>query len=305
LERSQVVRSPRFLAGIAALTLLGVAVILWVHPSQTDFAASNPYWNGLRSAYGEIGLLPLISPELLPRQPRGTALLIIPVVAPGSSELDAVSRYVHAGGILILMDDFGFGNALLERLGVGARFDGRLLVDPLFNHRSRRLPRILDLVAGPITEGVEGLVLNHATVINIEGDATGSSAVARSSPASYLDANANGQRDADEEARARVVAALARVGEGHVVLVSDPSLLLNSMLGLGGNRKFVQNIFRLAGGDARVFVDEACMPVAPLDVTKRVLLRVRAMLSYPIAAFALAGVALIYPLAALLRSSRR
>lgn len=298
-------RAPRYLAAVAALTLLVVSVILWVLPSPTDFASSNPYWNGLRSAYGEFGLSPLTSLGLLPSQPRGTALLIIPYVPLGVSDLDAVRRYVETGGILILMDDFGFGNAVLEHLGAGARFDGRLLVDPLFNHKSRRLPRIFDLAPGPASEGVEGLVLNHATVITGAGDARDMSVLARSSPVSYLDANANGQRDADEAAGPFVVAALKRVGEGYVALVSDSSLILNSMLGLDHNRKFVENLFRLAGEGAEVFINEAHMPVAPLDVTKRGLARLREVLSHPLAAFAIAGAGLAYPLVALLRSSRR
>lgn len=298
-------RSRRFLAAVAALTLLAVAVILWVHPSKTDFAPSNPYWNGLSSAHSEFGLSPVASLDLLLTQPRGTALLVIPTTPLGAGDLEEVHRYVEAGGILILMDDFGFGNALLERLGVSARFDGRLLVDPLFNHRSRRLPRILDLEPGPASEGVEGLVLNHATVISTTDGAVGLTTVARSSPASYLDANANGQRDADEAAGPFVVVALGRVGEGHVALVSDPSLLLNSMLGLGHNRRFVRNLFHLAGEGAQVFVDEARMPVAALDQTKRGLARLRKTLFYPVAAFALAGAGLVYPLVALLRYSRR
>ena len=294
--------SRRFLLAVGIATAFIVALVLWLYPSRTDFAGTNPYWNGLRRAGEQFGLRPLASLALLPDQARGTALVVIPYVSPPPADLERLKRYVETGGVLILMDDFGTANAILAHLGVGARLSGRLLVDPLFNFKNGRLPRIADFAGGPLTEGVESLVFNHATVIADTGRLT---TVTSSSLVSYLDANENGRRDADEPVGPFTVAAAGRVGAGYLVLVSDPSIFLNSMLDLGHNRRFVRNLFRIAGEDARIYLDEVHLPRAPLDVAKNLLAQVRQVLALPPVALALVFFGFGLPLAMVLKSSRR
>jgi hypothetical protein len=263
---------------------------------------ANPYWNGLRQSAREFGVVGIASLDRLPDQPRGTALVVIPYFAPSPADLDLLKRYVEGGGVLILMADFGAGNAVLAHLGVRARLGGQVLADPLFNHRNPRFPRVSEFPPGPLAEGVGSLVLNHATVI---AEAGGMTVAATSSPVSYVDANGNGRRDAGEPGGPHAVAAVGPVGAGSLVLVSDPSILLNSMLDLGDNRRFVQNLFRLAGADARVYLDEAHLDRAPLDEARLALAGVRSIAAHPLVMFAAAGAGLALPLALLGRVVRR
>lgn len=290
-----------FVATVCTVTLLLVALALWVYPSSTDFAPSNPHWNGLMQASREFRMIPLRSLREVPASARGSALVVIPTVAPSPSDLEALARYVEDGGVIFLLDDFGYGNAILARLGVGARLDGQMLVDPLFHFKNGRFPRISDFTPGPTSEGVESLIFNHGTALT---DMRGLSVLARSSPASFLDLNQNGRHDAGEPSGPFAVAALGRVGSGSVVVVTDPSILVNSMLEVGSNRQFMRNLFHLAGGDARIYLDSAHLPHAPLDVAKDQLARARGLLAIPLAAWAMAAVALAVPLAMLHRSAR-
>ncbi len=292
----------RLLAGVALVTLALVAVILWVYPSPSDFAASNPYWNGLQRFAAQPGVAVVRSAGLLPASAAGTVLVVIPYAAPFPGDLEAYRRYLAGGGVLILMDDFGAGNEVLAGLGGRARFSGQVLVDPLFNHLNGRFPRIFDFSASPLAEGVAALVLNHPTAISDPG---GLSVVARSSPVSFLDANENGRRDQDEPGGPFAVAAAGRAGGGWLVLVSDPSVLLNSMLDLGQNRRFVQNLFGFAGPSPRVYLDTSFLPRAPLDVAKDRLARFREFAATPPVVFAAVVAALVLPLAVLARSPRR
>ncbi len=289
--------SPRFIIVIGILTILGVAVTLWVVPSASDFSTSNPSWNGLQQARDQFALHGLRSLDLIPTQAVGTALVVIPAVPLSPRDLDALKRYAAGGGLVILMDDFGYGNAILAHLGVESRLSGQLLVDPLFAYKNRRFPRITELV-GPAAEGVQSIVLNHATVLTVTARMT---VIARSSPSSFLNRTQSGRRDAGDPLGPFAVAALQRVGAGNVVVVSDSSLLLNSMLGLADNRRFVQNLFHLAGVRPQVYLDEGHLPRAPLDVAKDWLSRERGVLAFPPLAFlaAAAGVALLW------RSPRR
>jgi hypothetical protein len=296
------VRRLSFLLLIAVLTLTAVAFSLWVYPSPTDFAPSNPYWNGLREARRKFDMKSLHSLSLLPGEARGTVLVVIPRVPATAGDLEAFVQYVGRGGMMVLMDDFGYGNAILAHLGVGARLSGQKLVDPLFNHKNRRLPMIFEFPGGLASEGVRSLVLNHATAIE---EAGGMTVAAISSAVSYLDANGNGWRDPDEEGGPFAVAAVGRVGAGHLVLVSDSSILLNSMLEMADNRRFVQDLFRLAGEGAQIYLDQAHLPGARLDVAKEGLARLREFLGNPLVAFAAAGVGLALPVAVLLRLFRR
>jgi hypothetical protein len=294
--------SPKFLVPIIGLTLLAVALALWAYPSASDFSPSNPYWNGFQKTGAELGVAPLESPGSLLGRAKGTALIVIPYVPPSPSDLDVLKRYVDGGGVLILMDDFGYGNAVLAHLGVRARFGGDLLVDPLFNYNSLRLPRITDFTPGPFTEGVHGLVLNYATTIR---DAGGLSVLALSSPVSYGDTNGNGRRETGEVGGPFPVAASASYGAGTLILVSDPSILLNSMVKLAGNRRFLQNLFRAAGEGGRAYLDVAHLPQAPLDRAKAALATARGFMAEPLVAFALAAAIAAVPLVILLKPNRR
>jgi hypothetical protein len=209
-------------------------------------------------------------------------------------------RFVEGGGVLILLDNFGSGNDVLMVLGSAIRFSGRLLVDPLFNLKNSRLPRILDFAPSPLTVGVEELVFNHATVLT--GINT-MQAAATSSAVSYLAANSTGQRDKGASRGPFPVVALEPHKEGYVVAVSDSSILINSMLPQGNNRRFFRNAVGLAGADARIFLDDALLPQGPLDATKHALADTGRLLSRPAAALALAVAALVLPTILLSKSN--
>ncbi len=292
--------SAKYLVAVTVAAALVIAATLWVYPSSTDFAAANPYWQGTRWSRTRLGIQSLRAPAYLPAEAKGTALIVIPAVAPKASDLDSFTRYLAAGGVLVVMDDFGYGNTILAHAGTAARFRGDLLADLLFNVRNPRFPRIIDFAPGPTAAGIREVVLNRATVLDGTAALT---VLARSSPLSYLDLNANGRRDADEPGGPFPVAAATPVGAGTLVLVSDPSLLVNSMLDRGQNRLFLQYLFRFAGTDARVYLDEAHLPRALLDRTKDVLERGRALFSHPLLAYALAAAGFALPLAILLKSS--
>lgn len=284
--------SRRFIAGIATSAVIAVGLVLWYYPSSTDFAVSNTHWNGLSEVSRRFSIRPLTTANGFPAESRGTVLLVIPSVRPQLAHLQSIKEYVESGGVLVLLDDFGFGNEALASLGTQIRFSGQLLADPLFHLRNTRFPRILDIAPSPITQNIEELVLNHATVLTGIGEIQ---AVAVSSPVSYLDVNLTGRRDEGDPVGRFPVAALESHGAGYLVVVSDPSILLNGMINLANNERFLLNTVSLAGPNARIFLDDMLLPSATLDVAKRVLADARQLISSPAAAFALVIAAFILP----------
>jgi hypothetical protein len=81
-------------------------------------------------------------------------------------------------------------------------------------------------------------MLNHGSTVD-PGDAT---TLATSSEFSYLDRNRNEQLDDAETLRERPVVAVESVGDGSVIVVSDPSLFLNAMLDRSDNSAFATNL---------------------------------------------------------------
>jgi hypothetical protein len=278
-----------------------VALVLWIYPSPTDFANSNTRWNGLSDASREFHIRPLTDVGGLPSESRGTVVLVIPSRPPQPSHLQAIRRFVEGGGVLILLDDIGSGNDVLIALGSAIRFSGRLLADPLFNLKNSRLPRILDFAPSPLTEGIEELVFNHATVLT--GIST-TQAAATSSAVSYLALNPTGHHDEGTPRGPFPVLALEPHKEGYVVAVSDSSILINSMLPQADNRRLFHNAVGLAGADTRILLDDVLLPQGPLDATKHALADTGRLLTGPAAALALVVAALVLPTVLLSKSSR-
>ncbi len=226
------------LLGILVATLTVLASIYYSPPTD-DFEPGNPFWNGLSTASEDLNLTELGDlASLRYYDPRTSALLIVGPSEPFSQEeVGAIADFLSGGGLVIVADEFGTANELLDTLGVGVRLNGSLLLDPLFRERSARLPKIFD-AAGLQANGSQAVAMNFATVI--EGSA--GDVLARSSAFSFLDLDADGEWDEGEPRGPFVVAAETRYGGGRIVLISDSSVLINAMVRLGGNLEFVRGL---------------------------------------------------------------
>ena len=238
-----------------ALTALTLALLTALYPANVDFSLENPSWNGM-SSLAELGAEPVNLAEAYALDPLKYAVLVIGPSKPFSEdEVRALKSFLARGGLVVVADDFGAGNQLLEALGVPARLSGRLLVDPLFFFNAPQLPLA--------SWGGRRIALNYATVIN----ATAGRVLAWSSPFSYLDLNLNGRRDEGEPAGPFPVAVELRVGPGTLIVVSDSSLFLNSMMGREANRDFLLAIL----GGRRPAVDVGHWEETPLTRAKALL----------------------------------
>jgi len=273
----------RFLATLCVAAVVVMAIVVWFLPSDEDFRVENPFWNGARDLGSGDAVVPLDSLSELPDPPQGAVLILVPYVEFAAPELEAVGRFVTQGGTLVLADDYGYGNQVLEHLGMKERFSGQVLLDPFFNHRNERMPRVYNFEPGPVTTGVRSLALNHATcLVNVrEEDVLG-----RSSSFSFLDADDSGTWDQGELTGPLPVISQHTLAGGRILLFSDPSIFINSMQTVEGNHKVVEN---LAGAAAsRVFIDQSHLPRSDLDRTKVFLADLRTALVTPVGALALA-----------------
>ena len=217
------------------------------------------------------------------------------VVAP-EADLPAtgLTDFMRAGGRVALADDFGRGDTLLRTFRIGR---GRPSRDDALRLRGNDELLIARARAGhPLAEGVRALVTNHPQVVYHQD---------------LEPIFAFGDHDA--------VVLAGAVGAGRLVAIADPSVLINNMLELRGNRRFAENLLRYVAGESggRVFlvapsgalVGRYGEPGAdrPLHDARVLLERLAAATIPPsamrIAAAALAGILLVLAAGALPRSS--
>ena len=260
----------RFLVIVAISTVVILTIVSWFSPSSEDFAVDNPSWNGIKDLESIMLGTPIASLVDLPTLPPSSTLILIPYLEFTLTELEEISSFVAQGGTLILADDFGYGNQVLEYLGLKARFSGDILLDPRVFHGNHRFPRVYHIVPSNITLGIGSLLLNHATcLVDIET----SDVLVRSSIFSFLDLDGNELMDEDEPIGPLPVISRHSLGIGKIILISDPSLFINSMLKFEDNLILSQNIVSITTSE--LFVSQSFLSSSNLRSTKNMLADVR------------------------------
>lgn len=225
------------------LSVIICSILLALYPEVNDFRLGNPFWNGMREADSLLKPTILNSYSELPTLGYNLTLLLIgPERDFTVDEAEAIKRFMSNGGQVILADELGYGNTLLEKLNLPVRIDGGLVLDPLFKERNAKLPKARYISESHTIE----VILNHASIIR-----GCSKPILLTTSYSYLDINMNNAWDLGEEKGPFTVGCILKIGEGELIVFSDSSLFINSMIILGQNRGFLLDII----GDRKVLVD--------------------------------------------------
>lgn len=235
----------------------------------------NTMWNGIKNFSSEVSAAQLDSIKNLPGEPGNSVLISIPYLPYVAEDLEKIRGFVEGGGTLLLADDYGYGNQVLERLGVQARFDGRPLLDPLFCYKNQWMPKVIDFTA---PGNFKTLILNHATALN---QVPFEQVIAWSEESSYIDSNENQAWDKGESKGRLPVVAQTRVGKGVVIIISDPSLMINTMIGQADNRAFIVHLLGSQDNRKNILFDISHLSQTPLDVSKSWLDRMREIMREP------------------------
>lgn len=271
-------RPSSILIAVAVAILAVSLVCIWFYPSVQDLAAANDAWNGIRGTAGELRAEAITSLDGLPEAGETAALITIPSKDYSDEDLSRLRRFVEGGGRLVVMDDYGYGNQLLEYLGLGVAFAAQPLLDPLFCYRNQQMPRATDFAPGLQEAGVQAITLNRATAL---GNVEAPQAIAWSSPTSFLDVDGDGSWQEGEPRGPFPVAAEVRLGRGMVCIVASPGMMINSLCGQDDNLLFLRYLTASEAGSAEILIDGSRLSTSPLDVSKVRLAEVRDMLSNP------------------------
>ncbi|MCS7121046.1 MAG: DUF4350 domain-containing protein [Archaeoglobaceae archaeon] len=221
-----------------ALLILPIAIPLI--KSSADLSIFNTDWNGL-SEFAKLCLekrkvVPILYPynSIKLSEKEGVLLIVSPNLDFSLAEVEEIKAFLEKGGTVFIADDSGLSNSLLEKLGVKARFSGK--IRDIFYDKNENFPFVVR-IDGEISRGLEKIKLNvPSAILGVEGDV-------KTSKASFV-----------EEMRSYTILAELDYGNGKIILFSDPSSLMNEMI--DQNRQFALNLIDLLGSGTFYF-DEA------------------------------------------------
>lgn len=271
-------RITSILLAVVVMILVISLLCIWFYPSIQDFMAGNTMWNGIRDFCTEFEADNIDSLDTLPIIPDQTVMISIPYLEYTNKELSKIKQFINDGGTLLLMDDYGYGNDVLEYLELDIRFSNKPLLDPLFCYKNQWMPRITDLNSDIKDSGINVVLLNHATILT---DVQGSQVLAWSSEASFLDIDEDESMSQDEDKGPFPVIAKLLFGKGIIIVISDPSIIISSMVDRDDNYLFIEYLISHDGEEHEIIIDRSHLSKTPLDTSKTRLLDVRESLSSP------------------------
>jgi hypothetical protein len=256
---------------IAAIVVVAFLIsVPLLNTTKEDFSTYNTAWNGASDAKALASSDGYTTRSVFALSEIGSGDGVLFMLNPNSSvsfsasDASTLQSFVKNGGVLVLANDFGNGNAVLSGLGVSAaRFNGSLLEDNVSKGVDAAHPLITDVNASGITAGVHELYFNYGTALDVSG--TNVTVLARSAPTSYLSTSASANLSATTGAHP--VLATFTYGDGRIVLLSDPSVFINDMLGQADNQQLLTSMFaNLTGGNTAVPImfDESHRASAPV-----------------------------------------
>ena len=247
---------PRLLL-FALAAVLAIGLIVGASTSGAAFGTYTHSWEGtseLRSEADAAGAETIVATDTTryeETQAEGTVSIILASQeAYGADDGAQVADFVHRGGTVVIADDIGTTNQLLQEIGANTRVDGTPLRDERNYHGSPALPVATQTADHPYVAESDSFTLNHGSALSPNG----ANVLIQSSEYSYLDQNQNEEFDGNETIAPQPVMTIEEVGDGQVIVISDTSALINVMLERPGNRAFVQQLF---DAHDRVLIDQS------------------------------------------------
>jgi hypothetical protein len=138
-------------------------------------------------------------------------------------DVEELAKFMRAGGRVVMLDDFGRGDSLLSHFGMERVPSPRRPAESLRGNAQLALAEPAS--AHPVVADVRRVVTNHATGLG------------HPDLSPVLKIRATGESDV-------YVAVAGQVGQGRLLAVGDPSIVMNSMLRYAGNKSFARGLVR-------------------------------------------------------------
>ena len=236
------------MVGIVLLTLpIAVPVI----KTSAKYSMFNTRWDGCsefaKLLFSKGKIVPIFYPydSVRLRDFKGALIIVGPDVEFSELEVEEVKAFLEKGGVVLIADDFGTANTLLEKLDVNIRISNKKLID-LFYSKRVEFPVVVRISKDI---AVEKVVLNEPSFI------IGGRGLAYTSKVSSVDGSMNSYP----------ILAEVEYGKGKIIVLSDPDVLINDMF--QENREFIENLIDYLGVKTFYFDEAHHSDFNPYSVT--------------------------------------
>ena len=233
----------RFACLAGLLTVLIAAAFAYYLPIQDAYHPLNTDFNGcsqILQMYQNTTLLTSYD-AISSGDPSSLLAIIGPNLEFTTHDSATIRTFLEAGGTVLLADNFGTGNQLLQALGVGVRISGEPIADLYFYTRNPEFPIAYDFSPNSLTSNLTAVVFNRPSYL--VGANSSSTILVSSSPFSFIDLD-QGHPVANETVGSYPMIAISNVGKGSLIVIADPNIFTNEMIGLFDNALLLRNLMR-------------------------------------------------------------
>nr|WP_319375664.1 DUF4350 domain-containing protein [uncultured Methanoregula sp.] len=230
-------------------------LVLHLSTNNLEFSRYNTGWNGTSSFFSDLDrhrIAYVYEPGALAQSPKNSTLLIIaPKNHPAPAAILAYRSFVSRGNTLILADDFGTGNEILK----GLESHISILPGNLSSLDQRYLNSYMVVAyreSGNATAGdlPASIALDRPAALD------GGTPLMLTSVMSWIDANGDRRLNTVEDMGTFPVMSSEAMGSGKIIVLSDPSILINSMYTQPENSDDRELIRGVLKSDGPVLVDQ-------------------------------------------------
>ncbi|ACL16181.1 conserved hypothetical protein [Methanosphaerula palustris E1-9c] len=222
--------------------IIGIAILSltwYLTTTPIDFSSTNVQWNGTSQFFGKIDGTDVTDVSTLNSYSNATLLIIAPTRDYTGGEAEAIRTFLMRGNTLILADDFGTGNSLLQGMNSGITLlqDNLSSIDTGYTESTSVLA--YPNQSHTLLRGVDTLCLDRPAAI------LGGNPLMATSRLSWIDTDGDHHPDNDENFRQYTIMANETFGDGELIVIADPSIFINGMVSSGdqwSNQRFIENI---------------------------------------------------------------
>lgn len=221
---------------IVGISLMVMPLSVPVFKSNAEYSVLNTDWNGVSSfgkllySKGEIAPILTTYDSLNLGERKGTLIILGPNLDFTGEEIAELRGFLENGNTIILADDFGTGNQILEGLGLEERFAKGELITPIYS-KNHHYPITAEIRDSKLSKNVEKIVMYDPSIILNPQNAL------VYTPNSSIFKNGYG---------AFAVVDRIEYGDGEIILISDPDIFTNSLF--RENEEFIKNLLDYANG---------------------------------------------------------
>ncbi|MEM3403470.1 MAG: DUF4350 domain-containing protein [Nitrososphaeria archaeon] len=224
------------------VSLLAVAALSMLIPPSEDFMPDNPYWNGFSTLVETVNITFTQTPATALDPEAAVLAIISPNKNITRDHIELVRGFAEEGGTILLMDETGAINPILDDLNTGLRVEGHIMVDPVFYYGSWRLPKIMDIKPTTETENVEAIATDIPSTLKMLEQVPKTKIIAYSSTFTFQDLEEDLKPSQEEPIGPFPFAAVVSYGKGKIIVFSDSSLFINGVIEKGDNLQLLKNI---------------------------------------------------------------